>query len=358
MDLFGKFRKLDSSLQRGLDNGFARVFGGEVVPAEIDDLLKQQAETSVMVDDNGETLASSYYTAFVSQHDLDILLGKRPDLAAFLTEKLSRYIRNAGWRTSAPVEVRILADERLHSGQLKSSARFDLPTEWAGDGTPERSERWGEDATNSGSPADEFRPNTEAELTRTPQPTPAPDNAPDGSAPSAFGQDAAGHSVPGPDYSSADAPDQDWPDQGTTGGFAASDATPQGYAAPGAIGSSAAPATHSATSESTQGAGFPDAGGEHQVAVTLVLRDGSDRRYALRRGSNVIGRGNGVDLRIPDTGVSRQHAEIQWDGYDAVLTDLQSTNGTTVNDTPVENWLLAHGDIITMGHSEIEVHFH
>ena len=96
---------------------------------------------------------------------------------------------------------------------------------------------------------------------------------------------------------------------------------------------------------------------DSDVRVILHLRDGSDRKYQLQDGSNLIGRGNGVDLRIPDTGVSRQHADIVWDGYDAVLTDLNSTNGTTVNDTPVENWLLADGDFIVVGHSEIMVHF-
>ena len=75
----------------------------------------------------------------------------------------------------------------------------------------------------------------------------------------------------------------------------------------------------------------------------------------MQEGSNIIGRSNDAHLRLPDTGVSRQHAEITWDGKDAVLADLQSTNGTTVNETPIENWLLADGDIITMGHSQIEV---
>ena len=99
-------------------------------------------------------------------------------------------------------------------------------------------------------------------------------------------------------------------------------------------------------------------GEEEKRTVTLTLQDGSDRHYELQEGSNLIGRGNTVDLRIPDTGVSRQHAEIVWDGFDAVLTDLQSTNGTTVNETPIENWLLADGDVIMIGHSEITVRFH
>ena len=70
---------------------------------------------------------------------------------------------------------------------------------------------------------------------------------------------------------------------------------------------------------------------------------------------NILGRSNDSDFRLPDTGVSRQHAEITWDGQVAVLVDLQSTNGTTVNDEPVDNWMLADGDVITLGHSNIEV---
>ena len=89
--------------------------------------------------------------------------------------------------------------------------------------------------------------------------------------------------------------------------------------------------------------------------VTLLLQDGSSRTFMVNEGSNIIGRSNDADFRLPDTGVSRQHAEITWDGQDAVLVDLESTNGTTVNDTPVENWLLADGDVITVGHSHIEV---
>ena len=53
--------------------------------------------------------------------------------------------------------------------------------------------------------------------------------------------------------------------------------------------------------------------------------------------------------------MSRQHAEVTWDGRDAVLVDLQSTNGTTVNDMKIDNWLLGDGDVITVGHSQLEV---
>ena len=40
--------KLDSSMQRGLDNALAFVFRGRVVPAELEELLKQEAEDNVV----------------------------------------------------------------------------------------------------------------------------------------------------------------------------------------------------------------------------------------------------------------------------------------------------------------------
>ena len=100
--------------------------------------------------------------------------------------------------------------------------------------------------------------------------------------------------------------------------------------------------------------GYPSAGS----AVTLQLDDGSGRTYQLREGPNVIGRGQDAQFRLPDTGVSRRHLEIRWDGHVALLSDLNSTNGTTVNNAPVQEWQLADGDVIRLGHSEIVVHIH
>jgi hypothetical protein len=93
------------------------------------------------------------------------------------------------------------------------------------------------------------------------------------------------------------------------------------------------------------------------AGVTLVLEDGSNRTFSLRDGSNVIGRGQDAQFRLPDTGVSRRHVEIRWDGRTALLHDLNSTNGTTVNDVAVSSWELADGDRIRLGHSDITVRF-
>ena len=55
----------------------------------------------------------------------------------------------------------------------------------------------------------------------------------------------------------------------------------------------------------------------------------------LRRGSQVIGRNPAPGLRIADPDLSRRHAELDVDMHAAVIRDLGSTNGTTVDGVPV-----------------------
>ena len=62
-----------------------------------------------------------------------------------------------------------------------------------------------------------------------------------------------------------------------------------------------------------------------------------------------LGRGPEADVRLPDTGVSRLHAEIRLDGAAATIVDLGSTNGTTLNGRPVSTSRLDDGDRIGVG---------
>lgn len=76
---------------------------------------------------------------------------------------------------------------------------------------------------------------------------------------------------------------------------------------------------------------------------------GMGTRYPLADRPLVIGRGNDCDIRINDHSVSRRHARIQpgADGYYAV--DLQSTNGTFVNDVPTSMCKLKDADYLRVG---------
>ena len=415
MDLFGKFRKLDSSLQRGLDNGFARVFGGEVVPAEIDETLKQQVENSVMMDPDGNQWAPCHFVVNISQRDFDSLNEKHSDVEDDLSDRLQRFIRNSGWRTNSPVQVIIQPREGMHSGQLKADSMFNAPPrsesrpesrtassreqdrrdEWETHRSDESGEDW--DSTRSAPSSEGYhgagydQPHDSSE--RNQQSYDSLKSAHDeqqerdrqvqaeAAGTATTGAAAAAASPASPELSDiikpAPSSNYVWDDPAASQAHSAEGAElaseekgaqqhpgESAYATDPLTNPPAQPTSYPGTEvlahnvyKEDPRTGASSDRNETHAEVTLILRDGSDRRHVLREGSTVIGRGNGVDLRIPDTGVSRQHAEISWDGYDAVLTDLQSTNGTSVNDTPIENWLLADGDLIVMGHSEIEVQF-
>ncbi|MFN4258658.1 MAG: diguanylate cyclase [Gemmataceae bacterium] len=72
-------------------------------------------------------------------------------------------------------------------------------------------------------------------------------------------------------------------------------------------------------------------------------------RYVLNDNPVVLGRGEDCDIRINDHSVSRKHARIEPgdDGYYAV--DLQSTNGTFVNDIATTRARLKDGDYLRVG---------
>jgi diguanylate cyclase (GGDEF)-like protein len=76
---------------------------------------------------------------------------------------------------------------------------------------------------------------------------------------------------------------------------------------------------------------------------------GMGTRYPLGDTPLVVGRGDDCAIRIDDPSVSRRHARLQpaADGYYAV--DLQSTNGTFVNDEPASMRRLHDGDYLRVG---------
>jgi predicted component of type VI protein secretion system len=73
------------------------------------------------------------------------------------------------------------------------------------------------------------------------------------------------------------------------------------------------------------------------------------KEYALDKDGITIGRDGDNAIVINNLAVSGFHARIDKAGSDYILTDLQSTNGTFVNDQKVASYKLAHGDNIVIG---------
>jgi len=459
----GLVQRIERMLEDGVGDAFARVFGGSIVPQEVESLLRREASDSLRTLPGERFLAPNEYVITLSASDIEKVRADRDLTAGAFARHLAGYIQEQGWQTYGEVVVRFEQAASLHTGQYRARAvinpdadpRLSAPTpgpaqsnhaytaegvpamtdnpSYRGQGRP-GDERYDDqyerpqENPRAGAP-DPQRPAYQPDQGYTPtyeqggyqprpgypeqggyaDPRPAPGYeqrppaagygapgydqgyrpappgyggpqygpTPGGGYPAPAGDYDYGRPAPGryeePGYGRYEQQRPGYPDQGyqqpgygggygrpeygqpdygryDQGGYqpAAPSAAPDyDYGQP-AQGGYAAPAAG-------QGEYPPSTG---LAAVTLQLDDGSGRTYQLREGANVIGRGQDAQFRLPDTGVSRRHLEIRWDGAVALLQDLNSTNGTTVNNAPVQEWQLADGDVIRLGHSEIVVRVH
>lgn len=90
--------------------------------------------------------------------------------------------------------------------------------------------------------------------------------------------------------------------------------------------------------------------------VTFKVLDGIDKGRIFRELPTpvTIGREEGNIVRLNDERVSRYHAKVQFDNGEIILTDLESTNGTRVNNTVIQIRRLRPGDKICIGRSQLQ----
>ncbi len=70
----------------------------------------------------------------------------------------------------------------------------------------------------------------------------------------------------------------------------------------------------------------------------------------------VLGRSSRAEVVIADSSVSAEHARVFRVGRAWVVTDLGSTNGTQVNETPVNGEMpLTANDVLTLGSVRLQV---
>ncbi|MGH3955818.1 MAG: FhaA domain-containing protein [Mycobacterium sp.] len=452
----GIVQRFERKLEDVVGDAFARVFGGSIVPQEVQASLRREAADGVRSAGQGRLLAPNEYFVLLSTGDYEKAADDRdldPDTFA---EHLREYIRDQGWQTYGEVVVRFEQSPNLHTGQFRTRGVVNPDTKrdrthgavTTAPSTPDSQP--GASMTDNpgpqqGRPGEEY--GREDDRYGRPDQDPRGQQPPQGDQgypPRQGGYEGGGHGQQyGQDYGRPPAgyeqggypqrpPPQGGYDQGGRGGYEQGGypaqgggeygrppAPPQqgGYPAPPQQGGYGEPPRPN-YGEYEQGGGYgspqgpppgqdygrppaypqqggypapPQQGGygspqggygepeygdyEHggyqsspdygaptgggagagRTTVTLQLDDGSGRTYQLREGTNVIGRGQDAQFRLPDTGVSRRHLEVRFDGHAALLSDLNSTNGTTVNNAPVTEWQLADGDIIRLGHSEIIV---
>lgn len=92
-----------------------------------------------------------------------------------------------------------------------------------------------------------------------------------------------------------------------------------------------------------------------QAASALLIDRATGRTFTVKAPSTVLGREHSqAQVVLRDPNVSRRHAEFVFDGRDWHIRDLNSTNGTLVNDVDVTECTLRDGDLITVGLVNLE----
>jgi hypothetical protein len=296
----GKVQRFERRLQGIVGDAFARVFGGSVVPQEVAQALQREADDNARPLAGGRVLAPNRYTVTLGASDHDRLAGDEQRVIRMLKSGIQSHLAEQAWDVYGDVVVALERSETLHTGQFRTSSSVDPDTpqpRTAGDRamSQQQGERYG----------DAQRGQYHHDI--------APGDAPD------YGQ-PSGYDFPGSQY---------------------------GYHQGGSY------QHYEEDYEETYGQ-YGYGQDEHRpLSASLILDDGSNRYYQLTEGSTVVGRGQDAQFRLPDTGVSRRHLEITWDGQTAMLADLGSTNGTTVNGTPVQTWQLVDGDVVRVGQSRL-----
>lgn len=85
------------------------------------------------------------------------------------------------------------------------------------------------------------------------------------------------------------------------------------------------------------------------VRLVVFSRNGTRRDFPLNKPVTVLGRREDCDFRIPLGSVSREHCRIEVNGETVQLRDLDSVNGTFVNNERITQSALSPGDIIRVG---------
>jgi pSer/pThr/pTyr-binding forkhead associated (FHA) protein len=91
------------------------------------------------------------------------------------------------------------------------------------------------------------------------------------------------------------------------------------------------------------------------IILKLQLNDGNFRSFEfMNRKSITIGRWKTNDIVLTDPTVSGHHAAIEMEEEVFCIKDLESRNGSRVNDIHVTHQTLKSGDVIKLGNTVIE----
>ena len=392
-------QSFERRLQGAVGNTFARLFGGKVQPAEVADALQQEAAEHVQHQGN-VTIAPNHYRVRLGPTDRQGLGADEASVASALSDMIREYLDEQGWQTFGDVAVSLEQSESLHTGQFRISSIVDPDV---GRRSPQHQDRTEGRSGTHDPAARRLRPiRSRQDSRRAARIHGAYDQRPGDQRPADQGQQ---YGPPG--YGQYGPPDQGHQQGGSAGRLPRpASGQPRIPAAavrrarlrPAGLGP-AGPALGAAVRPAATAAGLPAAAAalpagpspQWDQRIPAGLRPAAGCQYGgqqyhaelrpeLRRaGGRPAGdhrhpvdrrrvrpqppaaarlerhrpragrRRSGSPTPRSPAGMSMSTSTAR----SAVLHDLGSTNGTTVNGSSVQTWQLADGDVIHIGHSTV-----
>ena len=112
--------RIERKLESTVGDAFARVFGGSIVPQEVEAMLHREADAGVRELAGGRILAPNDYVITLSVPDYQ-KVSADPDLTtSTFARHLEGYIHEQGWQTYGDVVVRFEQSAALHTGQFRA----------------------------------------------------------------------------------------------------------------------------------------------------------------------------------------------------------------------------------------------
>jgi len=89
------------------------------------------------------------------------------------------------------------------------------------------------------------------------------------------------------------------------------------------------------------------------TVIWVATLEINGHRHKITKSRTIIGRGSDADITVDDSGISRKHVEVLWDGTRAQANDLGSTNGTLLNGQRLSSAAFEADSVMTMGNTTV-----
>lgn len=318
----------------------AGILGAARAPFSFKKLAKQAAhemEDQTLVV-NGVNTAPALYTILIANDDDPLMAPYYPQLSREVSEFVKAQAEKKRYTFVGEPLVRFMIDPSLKGGKFSVFAEnVDAPTL----GRLYEEERAYQNGMSAPMPRQQQTP-------RPIQPAPAPQQNPIQPAPvsrpvAQVPSPAAVENdpfAPNPPDPAAPIPVPQTVTREAIAGMGGAAATG------GAIGAAASIAANMANARANQAPAQPLA-----QLIDVVTREALE----INAAHCIIGRERAAaDVILRDPNVSRRHAELTFTGSDWSIEDLNSTNGTFVNNRRITRCPLRNGDLLTFGLSNFE----